>query len=114
MAYFRKADGSINKWAAAMPLVAAALLSFLGTPTGTAATVDDFDGYQALASWYTWPLHGSLRAFQTISPSLGWIGAMVVPGLFIGFLAILPLLARKLGAVVPRAGLAVFLVYFDV
>ena len=55
--------------------VAVALAQLVASPTGAAATATDFSSYEAKVSWYTWPMHGLLKAFESLSPSLGWIGS---------------------------------------
>jgi mono/diheme cytochrome c family protein len=52
------------------------------SPLGSKATEADYSSFADRASWYTWPLHGALVMFSRLNPSLGWIGAMLIPGLF--------------------------------
>lgn len=99
-------------WGGLVAVIAGAALSFLGTPTGVAATTDDFNKFEALPSWYTAPMHGSLRLFQNLSPSLGWLGAIVVPGLFAAFLMSLPVISSKLRTTPVRLCFGIFVAYF--
>ena len=101
-----------RNWALVLPLLLCAGFAFFGTPTGSAATEADFGTFNATASWYSLPLHGSLKLFQHISPSVGWIGALVLPGLFVGFLVALPLLGKKLAPTPVRVVAGAFFVYF--
>lgn len=71
----------------------------LGAPTlHPAATPDDFLSVEQAPEWYTLPLHALLRIFQGISPSLTFVGTMVVPGVVVLFLLLLPWLDKKGGA----------------
>lgn len=96
------------------PAIPLALAFLVRSPLGSPATSADYQAFAARSSWYVWPLHGLLALFGRISPSLGWVGAMVVPGLFLVLLLLLPLFARKLSDGTVRAGLSAFLTLFFV
>jgi quinol-cytochrome oxidoreductase complex cytochrome b subunit len=81
---------------------------FLQVPLGARATSADYNGYDAVVNWYAWPLHGSLKAFSAISPSLGWIGALVLPAVFIALLFYLPWLCNRVTQVFAQAIIAIF------
>lgn len=107
--------GKLNWPIALAPiLLALAVGAALGTPTGSAATGSDSSDFNAVASYYTWPLHGSLNLFEKLIPGQGWIGAMVVPGLFVGFLALLPWLSRRLSDTLVRGVFVGFIGYFGI
>lgn len=111
--HYRRGDTK-TLWipAAILALVPLAIALVVQRPLGTGATELDFNRYNALVSWYTWPMHGSLQAFNQISPNLGWIGAGVIPPLFIGFLVTAPLLSKRLANAGIQIIFLVFLAYF--
>ncbi len=94
---------------ALIPLLIAILVT---RPLGTGATADDYNRYSAMVSWYTWPLHGSLQAFNQLSPSLGWIGTAVIPALFVGFLVAAPFLSNRIANAGIQFIFVAFLSYF--
>jgi quinol-cytochrome oxidoreductase complex cytochrome b subunit len=94
---------------ALIPLVLG--LSF-GSPLGTAATEADYNKFGAMVSWYTWPLHGSLEAFNKISPSLGWVGTAVVPTLFALFLLAAPFMSKRIANAGIQGTFIAFMVFF--
>lgn len=94
---------------ALVPLVIALAVA---RPLGAAATEADYNRYNALVSWYTWPLHGSLEAFNRLNPSLGWIGTAVLPTLFVLFLLAAPMLSKRLANAGVQIIFFVFLAYF--
>lgn len=99
LSHFRKAKSSPGQeWSFAAVVVALVFAAavLLGSPTGSPATASDFAKYDAMVSWYSWPMHGALRAFESLSPTLGWIGSALLPSLFAGFLMLLPLIAKRL------------------
>ncbi len=63
------------------PILVVILAVVAHAPLGDAATGADFGQYGAHVSWYTWPLHSMMGAFEKISPNLGWIGSVGVPTL---------------------------------
>lgn len=68
-----------------VPVIVALVLGFgVPSPLGTGATIDDFGSFSASVSWYTMPLHALLTAAGRINSSLGWVGAIVVPGVLAG------------------------------
>lgn len=79
----------------------------VAAPIGVGASKGDYTALNAVVNWYAWPIHGALRAFDEISPDLGWIGAVVLPLLVLAFLVALPRLCEK---VTPMFVQAVFLV----
>lgn len=81
-------------------------------PLGTAATEADYNRYNALVSWYTWPLHGSLEAFNRLSPTMGWVGTAVLPTLFVLFLVAAPMLSKRVANAGVQIIFIVFLAYF--
>jgi len=93
--------GSLEKrkwtpYAAWLPLGAAVLLALLlPSPHGEAATPLDYGLRTAQPAWYVMPLHAALRAFDTVSAGWGWLGATLIPGLFVLYLAVAPLLAAR-------------------
>ncbi|MFY9234627.1 MAG: cytochrome b N-terminal domain-containing protein [Fimbriimonadaceae bacterium] len=96
-----------------VPLVAVFVLAWLvKPPAGEQGVLADFDATNALVGWYTWPLHGALKAFSAISPSLGWVGAGVLPGLFAAFLAILVVMGSKFDVSKARIGFGAFVLVF--
>jgi mono/diheme cytochrome c family protein len=94
---------------ALVPLVIALTIQ---RPLGTAATEADFNRYNALVSWYTWPLHGSLEAFNRLNPSLGFIGTAVIPTLFVLFLLAAPMLSKRVANAGVQFIFVAFLAYF--
>ncbi len=99
----------------ALPTVVGLVLALLvRSPFGTAATPADYTDFSARVSWYTWPMHGLLHMFDSLRPGLGWIGAGIIPGLFVVFVFSLPLWPRKVGVAPGRIGLGAFLALFFV
>jgi quinol-cytochrome oxidoreductase complex cytochrome b subunit/cytochrome c551/c552 len=97
--HFRRRDAHENKLLMWIPLLGSLVLSiFLRAPFGAAATVRDYNTYDAKSGWYVWPMHGLLRAAEALSPSLGWIGSMAYPGFIAAFLIALPWLSRRVEA----------------
>ncbi len=69
-------------WSALAGLVPpVALAALVGGPTGRPATLADYGAFDASPSFYVLPLHGLLKALDSLSPSLGWIGIAVIPTL---------------------------------
>jgi quinol-cytochrome oxidoreductase complex cytochrome b subunit/cytochrome c2 len=100
-------------WASLYSLILVALVApFVNAPAGAAATQADYAEQATLVSWYTWPMHGALKASSSISPGLGWLGAAVLPGLFMGFLVLLPMLGKKISLAWARVGFALFVLLF--
>jgi mono/diheme cytochrome c family protein len=96
-----------------IPVAVTGLAAFMGqAPLGRAATGVDFASYDARVSWYTWPMHASLNLFSKISPTLGWIGSGVVPGILMAVLVLAPWLARRSSERVVTRVLLGFGVYF--
>lgn len=101
-----KAKGA-SKFMVLLPLIAVAVLSAtLPSPSGYVPEAGDYESYNAQPSWYTWPLHGLLNMFSKFD--MGWVGAMLIPGLFFLFLLILPFIGRKIS---PKWARPVFLVF---
>jgi quinol-cytochrome oxidoreductase complex cytochrome b subunit len=101
-------------WVAALiPLVlSVGLATSIESPLGTRGTAADFTMYDALPGWYVWPMHGSLRMWESINPSLGWVGSAVVPGLFGLLLVSLPIFAKKFTDTAARMIFSGFVLYF--
>jgi ubiquinol-cytochrome c reductase cytochrome b subunit len=102
-----------------VPAVATLLLPLILTllvasPLGSPATTADYDTFDALPSWYTWPAHGSLVLFDRVIPGGGWIGTALLPGLFFLFLLGLPLLHRRIRPSVATGIFLAFLALFGV
>jgi len=107
----RLGDVRENRVAMFVPtLVGVGLALSFAAPLGDPATQADFSRFDAKVGWYVWPMHGSLRMFESFHPSLGWVGAAVLPGLFGIFLAALALVQPKVG--IARAGLGALLAVF--
>ena len=103
------------KWSlgTAAPVLLSAVLGLcVASPLGSAATSDDFTQFLAKASWYTWPLHGSMRLFDTLIAGGGWIGAAGIPGL-IAVIVVGSLFAKE-GAKWPRIAVGISILYFGV
>lgn len=81
------------------------LAALVPSPFGSPATPDDFDAFAAKSSWYMWPLHGTMRLFDSMGNGLGWIGALLLPGLMLLFLVALPLSKGKISLGAARGGL---------
>jgi cytochrome c551/c552 len=95
------------------PLVLAGLAMLMApAPLGAQASAADYGAYDAQVSWYTWPLHGALNLFSRISPSLGWLGGGLLPGLFAVFVLAAPFIARRLPARVVQGIFAGFCAVF--
>lgn len=99
-------------WGIALaPLVLVLLLAVaVPSPLGSAATPADYDAFAARSSWYVWPLHGAMRLFDNISTGLGWIGAMLLPGLAVLFVLLLP--TGRISLKGARLGWSIFSVFF--
>jgi ubiquinol-cytochrome c reductase cytochrome b subunit len=109
--HLRRKDVRENRVAMLLPvLVALGLALSFSAPFGEPATPADYNRFDAKVGWYVWPMHGALRMFESFHPSLGWIGAAVLPGLFGVFLVALAIVQPKEG--VARAGLCGFLAVF--
>jgi ubiquinol-cytochrome c reductase cytochrome b subunit len=94
ISHFRLKDTKVFVPAAFMSLFVAFALCLLVEPAGgTAATANDWSSFDAHPSWYIAPLHVLLSTFDKLS--IGWVGAMVLPGLVVGFLFALPFIGRK-------------------
>lgn len=93
-------------------LVPLVLAGFVAAPRGELASAVDATSYDATVSWYTWPLHGALKAFGAISPSLEFVGTGVLPGLFGAFLVSLPWLGKRLSKSAVNSVSAVFFFVF--
>ncbi len=100
-----------------IPSIVLALIPFaiaiaVPRPLGTGASSADFNRFDAQVSWYTWPLHGSLTAFSQVGPELGWIGAGVIPAMFVGFLILAPAMSKRLANAGVQLIFVGFLAYF--
>lgn len=72
-------------------------------PIGAAAGKEDFSSFGAVVDWYAWPMHAALKAFDALSPGLGWIGAFILPALVVAFLVALPRLCDKVTPIFVQA-----------
>jgi mono/diheme cytochrome c family protein len=99
-------------WTGAALVFAIGLAATVASPLGSAATQGDYSSYGAEVSWYTWPLHGSMTMLEKAGQGLGWIGAMVIPGLLILALAALPLFGDRVGRRITQVGMALIAVFF--
>lgn len=66
-----------------------------GAPLGYPATEYDLTSSKAQPMWYVLPAHASLMILENINPGLGWIGAIVLPSLFILLLMSIPFFAKR-------------------
>ncbi len=83
------------RWPLLAPALVALLLGIVvAAPFGSAATPDDYGRFDAKPSWYTVPMHGLLVWGDRLVPGGGWIGAALLPGLFVAGLLALPLLKK--------------------
>jgi mono/diheme cytochrome c family protein len=95
------------------PVAFAAVLALAAAaPLGGSASPADYTAFDAQVSWYTWPLHGALQMFSTISPGLGWIGSGLLPGLFVGLLLFAPWLCKRVAPKLVQGAVGVLLVLF--
>ena len=88
-----------------MVLIPVGLSVIVASPFGSAATAADATAYQDQASWYTWPLHGALQMFGRVNPSLGWVGAVLLPTMVAFALVLMPWLRPKLPLRVARGAM---------
>ncbi len=83
-------------WAILVPAaIAAAGALIVSGPLGNAALPSDLATGATRPMWYVLPMHALLDTLGGINPSMGWIGAMLVPGLAVTGLMMLPILVRK-------------------
>lgn len=88
---------SITMPVALMPVMAmVALFVFVPSPTGAMARDLDFTEQGARPSWYVLPMHALLRLFDSLDPSLGWVGAGLFPGLAVLLALLAPRWARNM------------------
>ena len=112
-ALFRRGESKpIWLVALVLALIPLAIAFGIPAPLGTAASPDDYNRYNAMVSWYTWPLHGSLEAFGRLDPGLTWIGTAAIPTLFVLFLLLAPLLSKRLATGGIQSIFLIFWLYF--
>jgi quinol-cytochrome oxidoreductase complex cytochrome b subunit len=71
----------IDRVLGAIVLASPICLAFmLPRATGSLYSGVDASSLTASPSWYTLPLHCLLGLFTSLSPNLGWVGAMLIPG----------------------------------
>lgn len=88
--------GRADRLLTLIPLALAAGLALaLPRATGELFGPEDATAQTAAPSWYVLPLHSLLRAFGSIRPDLGWIGALAMPGLAVVALAFAPVWSRR-------------------
>lgn len=103
----RNRAGGPSFIAAVLPLSLAAIMALaVGAPIGEPATPLDANGYDALPGWYVWPMHGAMKAFDTVAPGWGWLGAGLLPGLVGAALVALPFFAGRVARRVLVGGFA--------
>jgi len=106
-----KLKRSGSKIGALLPIAAVIIIAFvIKPPLGNAAQAADFSEFNAHVSWYTWPLHGMLQVFEHISASLGWVGFMLLPLIFILFLVLVPALDREFSNIAIRLIFSLFVI----
>lgn len=88
------------------PIVVGLIVASLGAPHGDPAQEQDLGGGPVSPMWYAIPLHALLRWSRSMSPSLGWVGAHVVPLAVFAFLVILPWMGRFRWCLVAARGFA--------
>ncbi|HWD41754.1 MAG TPA: cytochrome b N-terminal domain-containing protein [Fimbriimonas sp.] len=109
----RETFGGINKWAAAgLALLPLAVSLFAASPFGSPATQADMSAFDDRPSWYTWPLHGALALMDRVHSGWGWIGAMLIPGIFVLGALLLPWAAPKLQQRFVRGALILCICFF--
>ncbi len=104
--FFRRYDDEAKPYlglSAVLGLLPVVLAIFLRVPLGPGAKGADFTSFEATVNWYAWPMHGTLRAFDSIYPGLGWIGALVLPAAFVIYLFFIPKLCVKVTQVFTQA-----------
>lgn len=97
-----------RSWAIAIPLLPFVIGAIVPSPLGSAASSADFDMQAARVSWYVWPLHGTMRLFDSIGGA-GWVGAMLLPGLFAAFLLLALAIGDCMKAWIARGVLLAFM-----
>lgn len=70
-------DRILGAMVVAIPICLAVILP---RATGEIYNQVDASSLAAEPSWYTLPLHCMLGLFASISPTLGWVGAILIPG----------------------------------
>ncbi|MBX7133026.1 MAG: cytochrome b N-terminal domain-containing protein [Fimbriimonadaceae bacterium] len=95
VSHYRLKDVQENRILMFVPALVTVLLAlWVPIAFGSAATPADFTSFDARPNWYTLPMHGALTMFSKVGA--GWIGSAILPGLFVGYLIAIPLLAKKL------------------
>ncbi len=79
----------------AIPISLILSMFFHGAPLGDPAAEYDLTSSNAQPMWYVLPAHASLMIFENINPGLGWIGAIVLPSVFMLFLMSIPFFAKR-------------------
>jgi quinol-cytochrome oxidoreductase complex cytochrome b subunit/cytochrome c553 len=89
------------------PVLALVLAGAYGLPLGPRATEADFGSTGANPMWYVYPNHAMLMATGKVSPSMQWVGAILLPLLGGLVLALMPLFSKdgKAGKWVGAIGL---------
>ena len=95
------------------PVGLAAIFALMApAPLGNPATAVDYGSFDAQVSWYTWPMHGSLKLFSQLSPSAEWLGSGLLPGILIFLLLTAPFTSKKLPSKVLQVAFASLAIYF--
>lgn len=83
------------RWGYLVPaFVALAIAVAVPSPLGSPATPLDYGRFDAKPSWYTLPMHGLLVWGDRLVKGGGWIGAALLPGLFVLALILLPMMKK--------------------
>lgn len=85
---------------------------FVASPIGDKATAVDFNSFSDKASWYTWPLHGSLIMLSRLSPSAAWVGPILAPTLLALLWLAIPWLNERPAILAARASVVFTVAFF--
>ncbi len=109
-------DRVLGAMVVAVPICLAAMLP---RATGEIYNQVDASSLAANPSWYILPLHCLLGLFASISPNLGWVGAMLIPGVLTLIALTAPRWAlafsprKRLGVVLGCSAVLVLLIAFS-
>jgi ubiquinol-cytochrome c reductase cytochrome b subunit len=76
---------------------------------GPAALLSDYGNYDAKPEWYILPMHSLLNVFQSMDPSFGFIGSMVIPALVLLLVVLAPWLGKAEAPKKPLYGIVLTL-----
>ena len=93
----KKLGLTLNKlaWIVAPLAVAIVASAVLRAPLGNPASAADYGDFIARPEWYILPLHSLLTLSQSVSPSMAFVGTMVIPGIAMLLLIALPWLDKS-------------------